>query len=46
MNPTPERCPLTAREGPYLLTCGLPAGHTGCCWCRDITTVPTTPEES
>lgn len=25
-------CPLTAREGPYLLTCCLPAGHDGCCW--------------
>lgn len=32
-------CPLTAREGPYLLTCCLPAGHHGCCWCADITTI-------
>lgn len=32
-------CPLTAREGPYLLTCCLPAGHEGCCWCADIAVV-------
>lgn len=29
-------CPLTSREGPYLLTCCLEAGHEGCCWCKDI----------
>ena len=33
------RCPLTAREGPYLLTCCLPAGHDGCCWCNNITEI-------
>ena len=27
-------CPLVTREGPYLLTCCLPAGHDGCCWCK------------
>ena len=32
-------CPVTAREGPYLLTCCLPAGHPGCCWCNNIQTV-------
>lgn len=29
-------CPLTAREDPYLLTCCLPAGHTGMCMCNNI----------
>jgi len=28
-----DPCPLAAREGPYLLTCCLPAGHDGDCWC-------------
>ena len=34
-----DPCPLAAREGPYLLTCCLPAGHEGCCWCNNIQTV-------
>ena len=32
-------CPLTARDGPYLLTCCLPAGHEGCYWCNNIQTI-------
>lgn len=32
-------CPLTAHEGTYLLTCCLPAGHNGDCWCNNITHV-------
>ena len=36
---TDAPCPLTAREGPYLLTCCLPAGHHGNCWCNNIQTV-------
>ncbi len=36
---TADPCPLTAREGPYLLTCCLPAGHQGCCWCNNIQTI-------
>lgn len=35
MNP----CPLTSREGPYLLTCCLPSGHGGDCWCNNITRI-------
>ena len=30
-------CPLTSREGPYLLTCCLTAGHEGDCMCDNIT---------
>lgn len=36
---SPEPCPLTAREGPYLLACCLPAGHGGDCWCNNIQTI-------
>lgn len=34
--PEPAPCPVTAREGRYLLTCCLPAGHDGDCWCNNI----------
>lgn len=32
-------CSLTSREGPWLLTCCLPAGHDGDCWCTDVQTI-------
>ncbi len=40
------RCPLTAREGPYLLTCILEAGHAGMCLADAVIIVGREPDES